>query len=158
MSLEYDKTVVTVKAETDGSLSVTGAAEAGGKATTLTASVQGVTAKLPVTVGLLDVPLAEFEPDETWTALAARGTATVAVVPAPDRPGASADNHALRLTYDFTGQSSTSAAYAVTGSGPIALPAGAKKLALWVNGDGQKHWLRAMMSSQGTTKCRSPSP
>ncbi|MFD0136012.1 phosphodiester glycosidase family protein [Streptomyces sp. NPDC127159] len=151
VSLEYDKTVVTVKAETDGSLSVTGAAEAGGKATTLTASVQGVTAKLPVTVGLLDVPLAEFEPDETWTALAARGTATVAVVPAPDRPGASADNHALRLTYDFTGQSSTSAVYAVTGSGPITLPAGAKKLALWVNGDGQKHWLRAMMSSQGTT-------
>ncbi|HEY3478782.1 MAG TPA: metallophosphoesterase, partial [Streptomyces sp.] len=120
-------------------------------AAVLTATVQGVTAVLPVTVGLVDVSLAEFEPAEHWTALAARGTASVSYVPAADRPGAPADNHALRLTYDFTGQASTSAAYAVAGGGPITLPSGTKRLALWVNGDGRNHWLRAMMSSQGTT-------
>jgi exopolysaccharide biosynthesis protein/predicted phosphodiesterase len=151
VSLDYDRTVITVTAQSDGSLVITGGAGAGGNAATLTATVQGVEAKLPVTVGLIDVPLAEFEPSESWTAASARGTASVAVVEAPDRPGAAADNHALRLTYDFTGQSSTSAAYAVAGSGPITLPAGAKKLALWVNGDGRNHWLRAMLSSQGTT-------
>jgi predicted phosphodiesterase len=104
-----------------------------------------------VTVGLIDVSLAEFEPTEKWTATAARGTASIATVPATDRPGATPDNHALRLTYDFTGQTSTSAAYAVAGPTPITLPSGAKKLALWVNGDGQQHWLRGMLSSQGTT-------
>ena len=135
----------------DGGLAVTGAADAAGRAATVVATVQGVTAKLPVTVGLVDVSLAEFEPGENWTATAARGTASVSVVAAPDRPGATADNHALRLTYDFTGQTGTSAAYAVAGDGPITLPVGTKKLALWVNGDGQNHWLRAMVSSQGTT-------
>ncbi|MFG1805587.1 phosphodiester glycosidase family protein [Streptomyces sp. NPDC049040] len=151
VALDYDRAVITVAPGADGTLAVTGAAGAGGKAATLTATVQGVVAKLPVTVGLVDVPLAEFEPGETWTALAARGTASVSVVAAPDRPGAGADNHALRLTYDFTGQTSTSAAYAVAGAGPLTLPPGTKKLALWVNGDGGNHWLRAMLSSQGTT-------
>ncbi|WP_377273047.1 phosphodiester glycosidase family protein [Peterkaempfera sp. SMS 1(5)a] len=151
VTLDYDRTVITASAGADGGFDLTGRADAGGRSTTITATVQGVTAKLPVTVGLVDVPLAEFEPGELWTAVAARGTASVEVVTAPDRPGAPADNHALRLTYDFTGQSSTSAAYAVAGSGPITLPAGTRKLALWVNGDGRNHWLRAMVFSQGTT-------
>ncbi|MBY8882185.1 phosphodiester glycosidase family protein [Actinacidiphila acidipaludis] len=150
-TLDYDKAVLSVAPAADGSLTITGAADAGGKAATLTATAQGVTARLPVTVGLIDVSLAEFEPTENWTALAARGSASVAFVAAPDRPGATADNHALRLTYDFTGQPSTSAAYAVAGAGPITLPTGTKRLALWVNGDGNNHWLRAMMYSQGTT-------
>lgn len=147
----YDRTVVTVTPTADGRLTVTGGADAGGRATTVTATVAGVTAKLPVTVGLVDIPLADFEPTEHWTAASARGTASVAFVAAPERPGAPAGNNALKLTYDFTGQTSTSAAYAVAGPGPITLPSGARKLALWVNGDGRNHWLRAMMSSQGTT-------
>lgn len=150
VTLGYDKAVITVTAGPDG-LRITGAAGAGGTSATLTATVQGVTAKLPVSVGLVDVTLAGFEPGETWTALAARGTASVSVVAAADRPGADPDNHALRLSYDFTGQTSTSAAYAVAAPGPITLPAGTRKLALWVNGDGANHWLRAMLSSQGTT-------
>ncbi|MDX6353136.1 MAG: hypothetical protein QOF98_39, partial [Streptomyces sp.] len=151
VTLDYDSAVITVTAGSDGSLAITGGADAGGKAATLTATVGGVTAALPVTVGLIDVPLAEFEPAEKWTAVAARGTASIAFVAAPDRPGATANNHALRLTYDFTGQSSTSAAYAVAGAGPLTLPTGTKRLALWVNGDGRGHWLRAMLYSQGTT-------
>lgn len=148
-TLAYDSTIINVASGADGTLAITGTAN--GQATVITATVQGVSAKLPVTVGLVDVSLAEFEPSEDWTALAARGTASVAIVAATDRPGATSDNHALRLTYDFTGQPSTSAAYAVAGPGPITLPSGTKRLALWVNGDGQGHWLRAMMASQGTT-------
>ncbi|MEE4544454.1 phosphodiester glycosidase family protein [Streptomyces sp. V4-01] len=151
VTLDYDRTVLTVTAAADGGFTVTGAADAGGRSATVTATVQGVRARLPVSVGLVDVALAEFEPGESWTATAARGAASVALVAAPDRPGAAAGNHALRLTYDFTGQSGTSAAYAVAGGGPITLPAGTKKLALWVNGDGRGHWLRAMVYSQGTT-------
>lgn len=149
-TLDYDKTVVSVTAQSDGSLTITGRADAKGKAATVTATVGTVSARLPVTVGLTAVSLAEFEPGETWTALSSNGTASVEMAPAADRPGAAADNHALRLTYDFTGKSGTSAAYAVA-STPITLPTGTKKLALWVNGDGRQHWLRAMLRSQGTT-------
>ncbi|WP_345620844.1 phosphodiester glycosidase family protein [Streptomyces ziwulingensis] len=147
--LDHDEAVLDVTVGPDGRLTVTGAAEAGGKATTLTATVAGVTARITVTVGLADVPLAGFEPGETWTAAAARGTASVATAAAADRPGAGPDDHALRLTYDFTGQTSTSAAYAVAGA-PITLPSGTRRIALWVRGDGRGHWLRAMIRSQGT--------
>jgi hypothetical protein len=150
-TLGYDATVVTVAAADDGTLAITGGTDADGKATVLTATVQGITAKLAVTVGLATVPLAEFEPGETWTVATARATGSVAIVDNTDRPGAATGNHVLRLTYDFTGQPSTSATYAVAGPKPITLPSGAKKLALWVNGDGKGHWLRAMMASQGTT-------
>ncbi|MFK0118073.1 phosphodiester glycosidase family protein [Streptomyces sp. NPDC090994] len=150
VTLDHDEAVIAVTAQADGRLTVTGATAADGKATVLTATVDGVTARLTVTVGLADVPLAEFEPDETWTAAAARGTASAQAVAAPDRPGADAGNHALRLAYDFTGQPSTSAAYAVA-SAPVTLPAGTRRLALWVKGDGRGHWLRAMLRSQSTT-------
>ncbi len=148
--LDYDHAVISVTAGAGGTLVITGNPDADGKATAITATVRSVTARLPVTVGLVDVSMAEFEPGESWTAASARGTAAVSVVAAPDRPGAGPDNHALRLTYDFTGQPSTSAAYAVANP-EITVPTGAEKLALWVNGDGQRHWLRAMLYSQGTT-------
>ncbi|GAA5190932.1 phosphodiester glycosidase family protein [Rugosimonospora acidiphila] len=149
----YDKSVLTLKDEADGSVTITGGADANGKAATITATVQGISVTLPVTVGLISISLSEFEPGAavTWTATSARGSASVATVAAPERPGATADNHALQLTYDFTGQTSTSAAYAVAAPTPITLPSGTKKLSLWVNGDGKGHWLRAMMASQGTT-------
>ncbi|MGI5441100.1 phosphodiester glycosidase family protein [Streptomyces shenzhenensis] len=150
VTLDYDRSVISATARSDGSLGITAGQDADGRATLVTATVAGVTARLAVTVGLNDVPLAEFEPGETWTAASAQGTASVGIVPAADRPGAPADNHALRLTYDFTGKPSTSAAYAVA-SAPITLPAGTKRLALWVDGDGRGHWLRAMLRSQGTT-------
>ncbi|MFF0223753.1 phosphodiester glycosidase family protein [Streptomyces sp. NPDC004629] len=150
VTLDYDTSVIGVTARPDGSLGITAAGDAGSKATVVTATVAGATAKLAVTVGLSEVSLAEFEPDETWTAAFAQGTASVDIVAAPDRPGAPAGNHAVRLTYDFTGRPSTSAAYVIA-SAPITLPAGTKRLALWVNGDGRGHWLRAMLRSQGTT-------
>jgi predicted phosphodiesterase len=148
-TLDYDHAVIEVTAEPGGGIRITGRPNVNGKSTKIMATVQGVTATLPVTVGLIDKPLAEFEPNEKWTAASARGTASVSTVAAPDRPGAAPDNHALQLAYDFTGQSSTSAAYAVTD--PITLPSGTRKLALWVKGDGRQHWLRATILSAGTT-------
>jgi predicted phosphodiesterase len=151
VTLDYDHDAIDVTTESDGELRITGRPGANGKGTTLTATVRGVMAKLPVAVGLIDKSLAEFEPDEHWTASAARGTAKVATVEAADRPGAVSGNHALQLAYDFTGQPSTSAGYAVVQPTPLTLPTGAKDLALWVKGDGKQHWLRATLRSQGTT-------
>jgi predicted phosphodiesterase len=151
VTLDYDHDAIDVTTDPDGSIRMTGRPDATGKGTTLTVTVRGLTAKLPVAVGLVDHSLAEFEPDESWTASAARATAKVDTVAAADRPGAPSGNHALRLTYDFTGQSSTSAGYAVVQPAPITLPTGASGLALWVKGDGKEHWLRATLRSQGTT-------
>lgn len=150
VTFDYDRSVIGVTAEDDGRLTIAGAADADEKATVLTATVAGVTARLAVTVGLADVTLARFEPGEKWTAASAQGTTSVKFMESADRPGAEPGNQVLRMTYDFTGKPSTSAAYAVAGT-PLTLPAGTKRLALWVNGDGRGHWLRAMLRSQGTT-------
>ncbi|WP_165495199.1 phosphodiester glycosidase family protein [Actinomadura roseirufa] len=151
LRLEFDASVLDVDAQPDGSLKVTGKAGADGRASDLTATVQGRTMRLPVSVGLRRKALAEFGAGETWVASAARGTASVATVDGSGRPGAPAGNQALKLSYDFTGTSGTSAGYATIKPNPITLPAGTRRLGMWVNGDGKKHWLRATLRSQGTT-------
>ncbi|QJC50901.1 family 10 glycosylhydrolase [Paenibacillus albicereus] len=54
--------------------------------------------------------------------------------------------YALKLSYDFTGTSGTSAAYLnfTHSDGTLGkpIPGSAAQLGLWVNGDGQNHWLR----------------
>ncbi|GAA1298949.1 hypothetical protein Psi02_70020 [Planotetraspora silvatica] len=149
--LSYDSDVVKVEPQDDGSLKVTGLAAADGTGTAITVTVQDRVAKLPVAVGLKHVTLAEFGSDEGWGVSTAKAKASVAAVSAADRPDAPAGNQAVALTYDFSGTTGTSAAYAVAKPAPLTLPAGAKRLGLWVYGDGKKHWLRATLRSQGTT-------
>lgn len=149
--LSFDPDVVSVTSEPDGSLRVEGLAEADGKGTLVKATVGDVEATLAVTVGLKGEVMSEFEDPARWASSSARGTASTGVVGAPDRPGAAAENRALRLTYDFRGQPSTSAAYANARPTALTLPAGTQRLSMWVKGDGQKHWLRATMRSRGTT-------
>lgn len=151
VDLDYDAAVVKVEPRKDGSVTITGLEAADGGGTVVTATVQGRTARLPVAVGLKRRSLAEFDGGDVWGVSTARATASVASVDAADRPGAAAGNQALALTYDFTGTSGTSAAYAVAKPGPITLPAGTKRLGMWAYGDGRKHWLRATLRSQGTT-------
>jgi hypothetical protein len=149
--LAYDSSVVKVEERADGSLKVTGLDADGGAAATITATVQGKVASLPVAVGLQRRSVAEFEAGETWGVSASKATASVAAVGAADRPGAAAGNQALALTYDFGGTSGTSAAYAVATPASLTLPHGTRRLGVWAYGDGRKHWLRATLRSQGTT-------
>ncbi|MFI9574627.1 phosphodiester glycosidase family protein [Microbispora rosea] len=151
VDLDYDTAVVKVEPRDDGSFTVTGLEAADGRGAVITATVQGKVAHLSVAVGLKRGSLAEFDGGEPWGVSTAKATASVAGVDAADRPGAAAGNQALALTYDFTGTSGTSAAYAVAKPGPITLPTGTRRLGLWVYGDGRGHWLRATLRSQGTT-------
>lgn len=146
----YDASVVDVTPTGDGTLRVQAGADADGKGTLLTLDVQGHTVTVPVTVGLSDRTLASFDDAAAWKVATARTKASVAPVSTADRPGASAGDVGLRLTYDLAGPSGTAAAYAVAPT-PIVVPPGAQRLALWVKGDGRGHWLRAQMRSQGTT-------
>ncbi|GGL12423.1 hypothetical protein Sme01_69430 [Sphaerisporangium melleum] len=151
LRLDHDSSVVKVEPRDDGSLAITGLDAPGGTATVVTATVGGKTARLPVVVGLKRRSLAEFEPGEQWGVSTARATASVAVVDAPDRPGAPAGNRALALRYDFSGTSGTSAAYAVAQPAALTLPHGTRRIGVWAYGDGRRHWLRATLRSQGTT-------
>ncbi|MCM3781481.1 family 10 glycosylhydrolase [Neobacillus mesonae] len=58
-------------------------------------------------------------------------------------------NHAVNLTYDFTGKTGTSAAYLQfkNDQGGIGrpLPGSPSKIGVWVYGDGGNHWLRAQI-------------
>ncbi|MFD0869953.1 SpoIID/LytB domain-containing protein [Paenibacillus residui] len=71
--------------------------------------------------------------------------------PNPVRVGA----HAVKLTYDFTGTSGTSAAYInfrENGAAGRTLEDYPIKLGLWVYGDGNKHWLRGQIQDGNGTK------
>ncbi|WP_274364984.1 family 10 glycosylhydrolase [Paenibacillus thermotolerans] len=63
--------------------------------------------------------------------------------------------HAVKLSYDFTGKPGTSAAYVnlrdPDGTAGRSIEGEPKKIGLWVYGDGNNHWLRAQLrDSTGT--------
>lgn len=100
-----------------------------------------------VTVGTHDIPLLYFEALDGISSAVypaeVKGGVTLAETPEPvyDR------NHSLRVDYDFTMGSGTKAAYVVFDQG-LALPGQAEKLSLLVYGDGQGHWLRALLADK----------
>lgn len=51
---------------------------------------------------------------------------------------------ALKLSYDFTGQTGTSGAY-VNAKTHLTISTPPKKIGMWVKGDGKGHWLRAQV-------------
>ena len=101
-------------------------------------------ARTLVTVGTHDIPLLHFEALHGIAATVypaeVKGNVTLAALPEPVYQG----SHSLRLDYDFTAGSGTKAAYVVFDQG-LALPGQADKLSLMVYGDGQGHWLRALL-------------
>jgi predicted phosphodiesterase len=147
----YDSSVVSVGAQPDGTIRISGLDSADGKGSIVTATVQGHVLRIPVTIGLADVALSSMSDASQWSALAVLAKATVSSVDTSSRPGALPGEKGLRLSYDFTNQrAGTSAAYAVAKT-PIVIPEGAQRLALWVKGDGHQHWMRATMASMGST-------
>jgi len=151
LQLTYDHAVASVEPQPDGSLRVTGLSAADGKGTLLSVAVDGHQVVMPVTVGLASVSVSSLADAGQWRALSAKATAAVSSVDTSDRPSAAPGERGLRLTYDFRNQPvGTSAAYAAAAT-PLTLPPGSQRMALWVKGDGQSHWLRAMMAAQGTT-------
>ncbi|MGI6128775.1 MAG: phosphodiester glycosidase family protein [bacterium] len=103
-----------------------------------------VAARALVTVGTHEIPLLYFEAMVGISSAAfpteVKGSVALTELPEPvyDR------EHSLRLDYDFTSGSGTKAAYVVFDQG-LALPGEADKLSLMVHGNGQGHWLRALL-------------
>lgn len=113
----------------------------------LEARFGNLAARVLVSVGETEKPLLYFEllKGLSFTAYPAdvKGGIALATYPEPFH----GHNHSLRLDYDFTAGNGTRAAYVVFAP-ELALPPLAEKLALWVYGDGQEHWLRALVADK----------
>jgi len=130
--LEYDPALLEVTPDPSGYLTVKARADVGG--TVLTVRVGAATASVPVTVGLQDVVVADFEDAAQWWYNSVPADIPGSVSPAPGRVGTG-----LRLQADFTRHSVTRAAYA---NPPrfIDVPGQPQEFTMWIHGDGNGGW------------------
>jgi hypothetical protein len=135
VKVDYDPDVVRIEPDGD-TFTVTALAKSGASVITVTAG--GLTTHLAASVGSEPRTLSALDGPDSWRASVYPSVVGAALSAAPGREGGSA----LALDYRLTGTNATRAAY-VNAATPLALPAGAQKLGLWVNGDGQGAWLRA---------------
>ncbi|WP_054956347.1 family 10 glycosylhydrolase [Paenibacillus dakarensis] len=98
-----------------------------------------------------------IEPFENLSLLQASAVRATAHLGLVSRPETIYDgNHAVQLSYDFTGTTGTSAAYInfkdPNGSAGRTIPGKPMSMGLWVYGDGANHWLRAQVQGADGTK------
>lgn len=130
VSLDYDRSLFSVTPRADGSFQVQGLREQ--SAGLLTIRVGAATASLPVLVGLVDQPVADFENASAWTFSTARATGSAA--PAPGRVGTG-----LAMSYDYSTSTATRAAYANPPS-YIDVPGEPLAFTMWINSAGKGEW------------------
>jgi len=128
-SLEYDADLVTITPGVAGFEVTANAAEV---ATHVTVRVDGHETVIPVTVGLSQEPVADFEDAADWKFSAARADGSLAAVPGRTEA-------ALGMTYDFTRDTATRAAYAAPPQ-PIAVPGQPQSFSVWINSAGNGEW------------------
>ncbi|HEY6739065.1 MAG TPA: phosphodiester glycosidase family protein, partial [Actinopolymorphaceae bacterium] len=130
VSLSYDQDLIDVRPTESGQYSVTAKQNSG--STLLTLRVGKIESVVPVTVGLDEVVVSDFEDASQWEFYGER--ATGAVEPAEGKVG-----KGLRLTYDFTAsaQTRTGGARPVEG---IEIPGQPRALQLWVKAKKDGEW------------------
>lgn len=143
IDLEYDKAVISVEDNQDGSYTVTPKEDGG--STTIKIKVLNQVTNLPVTVGLSTVEISDFEDATGWS-----------VTKYPAAVGASMDivegrsGNGIQVNYDFSTTTATRAAY-LQASPRIELPGDVQKIGLWVYGDGNGAWLRTVIEDAAGT-------
>ncbi len=130
VTLDYDRSVLDIAPTTDGRFTVTALRPSGSSLVTMT--VGGVRSVLPVTVGLDEVVLADFDTPAGWSYFGERATGSVA--PAPGRQG-----NGLRLSYDFSQSTLTRTGGALAPTG-LRIPGQPRALRLWVQAQGHGEW------------------
>ncbi len=130
VSLTYDRDLLDITPDADGQYTVRAKRDSGSALVTI--DVRGKRSVLPVTVGLTEVPVADFTDPAGWRFLGERATGAIAPAPGHDGPG-------LRLTYDFTQSTGTRTGGAVAPAG-LVLPGQPRALRLWVGATGKGEW------------------
>lgn len=131
VELTYDRALFAVTDDGKGSFTVTSRTGAG--AGRITATVDGVTTALAVSVGLEEQQVSAFDDAASWKFSHARAAGSVAATPEGQT------GTGLTLTYDFGLSTATRAAYA---SPPqqITVPGQPQSFKLWIKGDGKGAW------------------
>jgi hypothetical protein len=130
VTLTYDTNLLDITPAADGQYTVKARQQTGSGLVTI--DVRGKRSVLPVTVGLTEVPIADFTDPAGWTYFGERATGALA-------PAAGHDGQGLRLTYDFTQSTGIRTGGAVAPAG-LVLPGQPKALRLWVNSTGKGEW------------------
>jgi Phosphodiester glycosidase len=134
--LDYDRSLVDIAPNPDGTLALTPKAAQGTGVVTVHVG-QHVTA-FGVTVGLKSEPVTGFDDVTGWKFSSARGSG--AISGAPGQTGA-----ALRLNFDFTKTTEIRTAVA-TAPTPIPVDGATRQFQMSVNGDGKGEWLAALVT------------
>ncbi|NUT33968.1 MAG: multidrug transporter [Hamadaea sp.] len=128
--LDYDHDLFDVTSTPNGTFVIKPRVETG--AGLITATVDGRTATVAVTVGLTDVVASDFSDAASWTFAHARAGGAISSV--PGRTG-----QAIKMSYDFTLSTATRAAYA-NPPAQFTIPGQPQAFGLWIHGTGKGEW------------------
>lgn len=106
---------------------------------TIVATLGGKSVSIPVTVSGSTLKLSSLDQPADWNVSSVRGTATLSGLTSKEVPYEG--SNAVKVTYDFTGQTGTSAAY-VTPKSPMTLNGVPLSLSARVYGDASQSWVR----------------
>ena len=130
VELSYDEALLEITPGANGQFTVVARGVSG--SALVTVEVAGVTTVLPVTVGLDEVTIADFDDATGWRFFGERATGAIT-------PVAGHDGGGLRLTYDFTQTALTRTGGALAPAG-LVIPGQPRALRLWVHGSGRGEW------------------
>lgn len=140
-TLDYDHSLLSIGTDSDGNYTLKALKDSG--STLVTVHVGQYSTVVPVTVGLTEESVADFDDAAQWTFSAARATGSLSTVDGHDGAG-------LQLSYDFTQSTGTRAAYAAPPQ-PIQVPGQPQAFGLWIYGNGHGEWPTLdFVDAQGT--------
>nr|WP_238341620.1 phosphodiester glycosidase family protein [Actinopolymorpha rutila] len=134
ITLDYDHDLLDISADGTGQYVVTAKQARGSALVTATVNVAGgkVGTVFPVTVGLEEKVVADFEDASAWSFFGERATGSVSSAEGKVGKG-------LRLDYDFSTSTATRTGGAVP-TGTVEIPGRPRALRLWVNSTGKGEW------------------
>jgi len=144
VELAYDESVIEIEENKDGGFTVTPLQD--GSSAMISVNVLDETYNIPVTIGFAEEIVSEFEDDAGWTF-----TVFPAAVGGSMEVVEGKEGNGIQLNYDFSTTTATRAAY-LQASPDLALPEHAQKIGLWVYGDGNGAWLRAVLRDAENTQ------
>ena len=136
VKLDYDRSLVGIAPNPDGTLAITPKAAQG--TGIVTVHVGDRVTRFGVTVGLITAPVTGFDDVTGWKFSSARGSGAISAT-------AGQNGGALRLNFDFTQSIDTRTAVAAAPT-PIPVAGTARQFDVSVNGDGKGEWLAALIT------------
>ncbi|WP_022910103.1 phosphodiester glycosidase family protein [Aestuariimicrobium kwangyangense] len=121
------------------------------KASKVVLTVLGRSVTVPVTVGVDEVPLADFSSVADWKVGLARATGSLSPATGPQ------GGPALGMDLDFTTSTATRGMYAVPVT-PIAVGGQPQAVTMWINGTGKGEWPRLQVTRGDGTSTNLDAP